>query len=132
MSDLVFVDTCVWAAFFTKAASAEKKEVDNLLDADRIAIVGPILAEVLIGFRRADQANWVASRLKLCHYIELTWSDWRAAAKLGSALASHGHTLPLTDLIVAATAKRLAASVYTTDPHFDLISDLKRHTVALP
>ena len=126
MDDWVFVDTCVWASFFTKPNSPEKQVIDRLLDADRIVLVGPIVAEVLLGFRRKDQAHWIASRLKLAHYVESTWNDWRAAADLGRELASQGHRLPLSDLLIAVVAKRLDAFVYTTDPHFDLVRDLKR------
>ncbi len=75
MDDWVFVDTCVWASFFAKPSSPEKFAVDRLLSADRIALAGPIIAEVLIGFQRKDQADWIASRLKLAHYVEPTWSD---------------------------------------------------------
>lgn len=32
----------------------------------------------------------------------------------------------MTDLVVAAVALRQGWSVYTTDPHFDSITDLKR------
>jgi predicted nucleic acid-binding protein len=91
-----------------------------------VAVLGPILAEVLIGFRRRDQADWVASRLKLAHYVELSWNDWRAAAELGRDLASQGHRVPLTDLVIAVVGRRLGAFVFTTDPHFDLVRDLKR------
>jgi predicted nucleic acid-binding protein len=69
----------------------------------------------------------VASRLRLTHYIEASWDDWRAAADLGRELAANGHKLPLTDLIVAVAAKRCNAWVYTTDPHFDIVLDLKRY-----
>ena len=126
MDDWVFVDTCVWASFFTKPSSPEKLAIDRLLDADRIVLTGPIVAEVLLGFRRKDQADWIASRLKLAHYAETTWNDWRAAADRGRELASLGHRLPLSDLVIAVVAERLNAFVYTTDPHFDLLPDLKR------
>ncbi|HEY7309536.1 MAG TPA: PIN domain-containing protein [Gemmataceae bacterium] len=126
MEEWVFVDTCIWASFFGKPASPEKVAVDGLLDTDRVALLGPILAEVLVGFRRKDQADWVASRLKLTHYVEAVWDDWRAAADLGRGLAAKGNKLPLTDLLVAVIAGRCRAWVYTTDPHFDLIPDLKR------
>jgi hypothetical protein len=76
----VLVDTCIWAAFFSKPGSKEKQAVDDLLDADRVALVGPILSEVLLGFRRKEQADWVASRLRHAHYVEATWDDWRSAA----------------------------------------------------
>jgi predicted nucleic acid-binding protein len=125
--ELVLVDTGVWSAFFSKPASPEKRALDILLDEDRVALTGPVLAEVLRGFRRADQADWVASRLRLAHYIEPTWEDWRNAAALGRELAAKGHDVPLTDLVLAALARRLQAFVFTSDPHFDLISGLKRH-----
>jgi predicted nucleic acid-binding protein len=126
MEEWVFVDTCIWASFFAKPNSPEKAVVDKLLDADRVALLGPILAEVLLGFRRKDQADWVASRLQMAHYVESAWDDWRAAADLGRDLAAKGNKLPLTDLLVASVARRHRAWVYTIDPHFDLIPDLRR------
>lgn len=127
MDQWVFVDTCIWASFFGKPNSPEKLAVDELLDTDRVALVGPILGEVLLGFRRRDQADWVASRLRFAHYIEADWLDWRAAADQGRELAMKGFSLPLTDLLVAAVSKRLDAFVYSTDPHFDHLPDLKRY-----
>ena len=85
MEDWVLVDTCIWASFFGKPSSPEKAAVDALLDADRIAIVGPILGEVLLGFRRKDQADWVASRLRLAHELEITWAERKGSG--GSAVA---------------------------------------------
>jgi len=126
MEEWVFVDTCIWASSFGKANSPEKVAVDDLLDADRVALLGPIVAEVLLGFRRKDQADWVASRLQLAHYLEAGWDDCRSAADLGRDLAAKGNKLPLTDLVVAIVAERCHASVYTIDPHFDVIPDLKR------
>ena len=108
MDEWVIVDTCIWASFFGKPSSPEKHGVDQLIDTDRIALVGPILAEVLLGFRRKDQADWVGSRLVLSHYVELTQADWRSAADLGRILAAKGHRIPLTDLVVAAVAQRLS------------------------
>ena len=128
MDEWGIVDTCIWASFFGKPGSPEKLAVDKLIDMDRIALVGPILAEVLLGFRRKDQADWVGSRLVLSHYIELTQSDWRSAANLGRNLAAKGQQIPLTDLVVAAVARRLSARVYSTAPDFDSIPDLNRYS----
>src|SRR6266496_698662 len=98
MEDSVFVDTCIWASFFTKPASPEKKAADELLDSNRAALIRPIIAETLVGFRRDDQAECTASRLKLAHYIEPTVADWLAAAATNRRLAATGHKLPITDL----------------------------------
>ena len=52
MEEWVFVDTCMWASFFSKPGSEEKKAIDELLDADRVALAGPVIAETIMGFRR--------------------------------------------------------------------------------
>ena len=127
--DLILIDTCVWVPFFNRPQSIEKRTVDALLDEDRAALIGPILAEILQGFRRDDRADWVASSLRGLHYLEVQWDDWRAAARLGRRLIGGGYRLPLTDLTVAALALRTGSAVYTTDPHFDLIQGLKRFVI---
>lgn len=124
--DLVLIDTCIWVGFFNRTQSTERMTVDPLLDDDRAAITGMILAEILQGFRRDDQADWVASSLHGLHTLEPTWDDWRYVAKLGRQLIASGHRLPLTDPAIAAIALRNDCFVLTTDPHFDLIAGLKR------
>jgi predicted nucleic acid-binding protein len=126
MEDWVFVDTCIWASFFTRPSSREKLAVDELLAHDRVALLGPVVAEVLRGFRRHEQAEWAGSRLRLAHYVTVERNDWYRAAELGREQASLGRDLPITDLALAAVALRLEAYVYTTDPHFDGIDGLKR------
>lgn len=129
-SDLVLIDTCIWVGFFNRNQSNERRAVDPLLDDDRAAITGMILAEVLQGFRRDEQADWAASSLKGLHDLEPTSDDWRVAANLGRHLVANGNRLPLTDLAIAAIAMRNDCSVLTTDPHFDLIVGLKRFPLA--
>jgi predicted nucleic acid-binding protein len=124
--DLVLIDTCMWAPFFNRPQSPVKRTIDGLLDDDRAALIGPLLAEVLSGIRNDAKADWVASLLRGLQYVELTWLDWREAARLGRQLAARGHVLPITDLALAAAARRLDCSVYSDDPHFDLLPDLRR------
>ena len=126
MTEMVLVDTCIWVPFFNRPHSQEKHAVDQLLDEDRVALVGPILAEILQGFRRDEQADWVASELRGVRYLDIAWDDWRAAARLGRKLVAKGHRLPLTDLTIAAVAMNRETAVYSSDPHFDLIPSLTR------
>jgi predicted nucleic acid-binding protein len=127
-TDLVLVDTCMWAAFFSKSGGDLKLEVTNLLKRNRAAIIGPIATEVLLGFRRVHEAEWVASVLDGTVVLSIEWQDWRAAATLGRQLAAAGHRLPLTDLVVARVALRIDAAVFTIDPDFDHIQSLRRHS----
>jgi len=119
IQNLVLIDTCISVPFFNRPHSAEKRAVDALLDDDRAALLGPIVTEVLIGFRRDEQADWVASVLRGLHFLEPTWLEWRAAAQLGRRLMSRGQALPLSDLVIAAVAMSRSLAVYTSDPHFD-------------
>jgi predicted nucleic acid-binding protein len=124
---LVLIDTCIWVQFFNRPHSDDKKAVDLLLDDDRAALVGPILTEVLVGFRRHEQADWVASLLRGLRFLQVTWDEWRAAARLGRELIANGHTVPQSDLVIAAVGLERDIAVYTTDPHFDLVPHLKKH-----
>ena len=123
---LVLIDTCIWVPFFNRPQSAEKKAVDALLDDDHAALIGPIVSEILQGIRREAQANHVASLLRGMRCLETVWNDWIEAARLGRRVADAGHRLPLSDLVLAAVSLRLDAEIYSTDPDFDLISELKR------
>lgn len=126
MADLVLIDTCVWVPFFSRKASLHKTAVGELLDEDRAVLIGPILTEILLGFKRDEEADWVASALEGAQFFSLAWHDWRAAAGLGRALASSGHSIPLSDLVLAAVAQHNHLLLYSIDPHFDLIPDLAR------
>ena len=126
MAELVLVDTCIWIPFFNRPQSREKQALDELLDDDRVALVGPIVTEILLGFRRDEQADWVAAELRGIHHVPLSWDDWRGAAQLGRALRAGGHVLPQADLVIAAVALKNEWRVWTIDPHFDHIPQLRR------
>jgi len=123
----VLIDSCVWVPFFNRKTSIEKSAVTELLKYDRVALIGPVLAEVLRGFRRDEEADWVASSLRGVHYLELTWDIWTSAARLSRTLAAKGHRLPLTDVVLATAALHVDCPVYSTDPHFDVIPGIKRY-----
>lgn len=68
----------------------------------------------------------MASELRGLQYLQVTWNEWRAAANLGRGLVATGHTLPQTDLVLAAVALGRDCEIYSSDPHFDLILGLRR------
>jgi predicted nucleic acid-binding protein len=123
---LILIDTCMWVPFFNRPGSAEKKEIDSLLDDDRAALIGPIVTEILRGILREPRADYVASQLRGVNCLEILWDDWTGAARIGRRLASQGNQLPLSDLVLAAVSLRIDAEIYTIDPHFDLLPQLKR------
>ena len=124
---LVLVDTCMWSPYFQRLGSPIRRHIDQLLVADKVVLIGPVLTEVLRGIRREEQAQWVASALAGPHFEILRWDDWVHTASLGRQLAAKGHSdIPLADLVIAATALDRGWQVYSDDPHFDLIDWLPR------
>jgi hypothetical protein len=81
IQQLVLVDTCIWVPFFNRPQSNVKIAVDELLDTDQVAVIGPIVSEVLLGFRRNAEADWVASFLRGVRYLSVTWDEWRVARR---------------------------------------------------
>ncbi len=132
MTDRAIIDTCIWASVFAKAGSPHQQAVERLIDQDRAVLIGPVLTEVLYGFRRQEQADWAASRLRKLIWLDIEWDDWRKAASLGRQLAATGHRLPLTDLVITAIAGKHDLLVYTVDPHFNLFTDLRRFPTQSP
>ena len=64
---MVIVDTSAWIPFFNQPGSREKREIDALIDADRLVLVGVVLAELIQGCRTPAEARTVISKLSgLC------------------------------------------------------------------
>jgi hypothetical protein len=51
MADRVLIDTCIWASVFAKPGSREHHTTERLIEEDRVVLIGPVLTEVLYGFR---------------------------------------------------------------------------------
>jgi predicted nucleic acid-binding protein len=124
---VVLADTSVWIPFFNDPGSPQKRELDRLLDADGVALVGVVLAELIQGCRTAREAEVIASRLTALPFLETTFAVWRRAGELSFGLRRRGVTLPLSDLVVAAAAMEHRCRVYTLDPHFELVAGLPLH-----
>ncbi len=91
----------------------------------RVAIIGAVEFEVLSGIRNRQQADWMGSRFNDLHWPDLSRIDWRLGARLSVQLKAAGAIVPMTDLILASLAMRLGCSIYTTDPHFEMIRGLR-------
>ncbi len=79
MADRVLIDTCIWASVFAKPASSEHHAAERLIEEERVVVIGPVLTEVLYGFRRREQAEWAASRLRNLGWIHVERDDWEEA-----------------------------------------------------
>jgi predicted nucleic acid-binding protein len=124
---VVVADTTVWIRFFNDPESEQKHAIDLLIDADELAFVGPVMAELLQGCRTAREADTILDHVSALPFLEMNFSAWQKASEISSALRKKGTTIPLMDIIIAALATEHDAVIFTTDPHFEKIPGLKLH-----
>lgn len=122
---MVIADTSVWIPFFNRPDSAEKQTIDALIDADRLTLVGVVMAELLAGCRTPKEANTIFTQLSGLRFLETGCLTWKRTGELSSTLWRKGITLPLSDLIIAVLAMEHDCRVFTLDPHFKKIPGLK-------
>jgi predicted nucleic acid-binding protein len=127
---MVIADTSVWNPFFNRPDSPEKAALDLLIDADEIALVGVVLAELLQGCRTQSERDSLSDALLALPYYEVTQSIWLQTGDLSAALLRRGVTLPLSDLIIAALAIERDCRVYSLDVHFKKIPGLHLYSPA--
>jgi predicted nucleic acid-binding protein len=127
---VVVADTSVWIPFFNDPHSEEKRELDALIDLDRLVLVGVVLAELIQGCRTAGEAEATTSSLEGLRFIETTLSTWRRVGEVSFSLRRKAITVPLSDLVVAALALEHRLEIYTLDPHFKQIPGLTLYVPA--
>ncbi|MGH9968244.1 MAG: type II toxin-antitoxin system VapC family toxin [Pyrinomonadaceae bacterium] len=127
---MVIADTSVWIQFFNRPDSPEKTTLDLLIDADEVALVGVVLAELLQGCRTPSERDALSDALLALPYYEVTQSTWFQTGDLSATLLRKGVTVPLSDLIIAALAIERGCRIYSLDTHFKKIPGLHLYSPA--
>jgi predicted nucleic acid-binding protein len=122
---MVIADTSVWISFFNRPRSQEKAALDLLIDADEVALVGIVLAELLQGCRTVSERELLSEALLALPYFEVTQSTWLRAGDLSATLLRRGVTIPLSDLTIASLAIEWNCQIYSLDAHFKRIPGLQ-------
>lgn len=125
---MVVADTSVWIQFFNRPGSPEKRAIDALIDVDELALVGIVLAELLQGCRSQAERGTLKDALLALSYLEVTQSTWIKAGEISSSLLRKGVTLPMSDLLLAATALEHRCRIYSLDAPFTKIPGLSLYT----
>jgi predicted nucleic acid-binding protein len=121
---LVLVDTCAWIDFLRSKEGNLGDQVSMLIAEGRAVMCGAVVAELLQGIKKdashkskqeAAQLQLLIERIPTVSTIE---ADWHTAGHTLQALRQRGITLPLTDAVIAAVAKRNDLTVLTIDAHF--------------
>jgi predicted nucleic acid-binding protein len=99
--------------------------LENRARTGEIATCGIVRAEVLRGISDPAAKNDLNGFFDLLPEIPTTSAVWHNVTELAWELDRKGMVLPLPDLVVAACALSMEATVITTDAHFAKIPKLK-------
>jgi predicted nucleic acid-binding protein len=124
---MILADTSVWVKALRREPSAEKRELEMLLNMDSLATTDMVVAEVLQGARSQDDFDRLARRLEGPHYFHTDRAAWQEAGRLSFELKMKGQTTALSDLLIAAVALANDLEVYATDTDFERVPGLRRY-----
>ncbi len=116
------VDTSLWVEFLRGEKTAIRKRLETLLDENRAVVAGIILAELLTGIRKEKDRHFLEECFLGLPCLESTTEMFSLAGTMGASLRKKGITLPLSDLLVAALAKKHGLTVLTLDHHFQILA----------
>lgn len=126
-SELFLVDTSAWLLALRKDfVPGAKDRISHLLKEDVILTTGMIELELLSGTRTQKEFQRLKSRLDALLRIETDASLWQTASELGFTLRRKGITIPHTDILIAACARKAGAYVLHADAHFDMIAKVAK------
>lgn len=120
MSDLL-VDSSVWVEFF-RGNPRVVARLDAALEGDRVAVCGPVLAEVLSGARSRSEFETLQSAFEGVDLLPDPPDAWPRIAEARFALARRGTQAALVDLLIALTAAEARHTLLTRDADFERIA----------
>lgn len=120
---MIFVDTSVWVEFLRRDGTALVREVQRLLDEDRVALPAVVRLEILGGTspRTLPTLRRVLAALPTFYPSRDTWS--LLEAWLDRAVRA-GERFGVADLLVAALAAERGARVWSLDADFRRLARL--------
>ena len=95
---LVLVDTSVWVEYLRNGQNQMAEELDDLLSAGRVAICGPVIAEILSGIKSPRHFTELENRLSALDDLEPPDDIWYIIAEKRAFLSSRGFQTFLIDL----------------------------------
>jgi predicted nucleic acid-binding protein len=122
-NDLFLVDTSAWILALRKDFLPRVKDrVAYLLRENAIITSGMIKLELLGGTREEKEFQRLKIRLDALEMVEMNTSLWERAYDLAFVLRRKGIRVPYTDILIAAVALMVAATIVHADSHFDLMA----------
>ena len=120
---MLLIDSTIYVDWFRRRIEP-REIIEPWIRARALAICGVIRAEVIRGVISARQKARVAELFDALEEAPTDAALWEDAAELAWTLDRKGIVLPLTDIVIAACARRSNAVVVTGDDRFSKIPGL--------
>ena len=126
-SENVLVDTSVWIEYFNKPTSVMGQDIKKLIEEDRVATAGIIVAELLQGAKNEKEFEDLRESLFSLIFLQESYATWEDVGRLSFELRREGKMIPLSDCLIATLSKENHCLIYTLDAHFKRVKDLRFH-----
>jgi predicted nucleic acid-binding protein len=121
---VVLVDSSIWIEAARRQGDLVcKVAIEELLAHGEATFCSPIRLEVLGGARQEERRR-MSAFFAIVPYVPLTERHWSLAVELGWKLRDAGHTLPWSDVLIAAVARESGCRVYAQDRHFETMNEV--------
>ena len=120
---MVLVDTSVWSLALRRQQppiDGVVAELQHLIQAEEVQMIGPIRQELLSGIREQAQFVKLRDHLRAFPDLPLTTNDFEQAADFFNTARKGGIQGSNTDFLICAVAARYDMTILTTDNDFGL------------
>ena len=117
----VLVDTSVWSLALRRDRPVDNalvREFAELIDEQRVVMIGPVRQELLSGIRSAAQFDRLRGNLRDFPDLVLTAGDYERAAEFFNLCRSQGIQGSNTDFLICAAAANHHLAILTADQDF--------------
>ncbi len=118
---MILIDTSVWIEFFrAKGSILFKSRVADLINLNEAAYTCPVRFELFLGAKPNEYLD-LTTGLGFAERIVTSPKHWDLAANFGFQLRRLGHTVPMSDILIATVAYAEKIPLLTNDQHFATI-----------
>jgi predicted nucleic acid-binding protein len=117
----ILVDTCIWSLALRAASPKETaiaEQLAQLIDENRVKIIGPIRQELLSGYSNKNSYDKLRLKLQYFPNEQVFDSDYECAAEYSNFCRTKGIQGSHTDFLICAVSVRLKYKIFTTDKDF--------------
>ena len=121
---MIVVDTSVWVQSLRGGHPHTAAMLQQLLDADEVALPLPVRIELMSGVGRRDRAS-LGRALSGLPVVFPTEETWRQIERWVERAAGAGQHFAVTDLLIAALADEIGGLIWSLDDDFARMARLK-------